>query len=800
MTEQKKYIDKEVLQSLLTKIVNRNDARYLAKAAEAASAAKVKNALTVNGKTFDGSAAVDLGNLSAEGHKHTASDITDFTDAVQKVITNAGGSTHTHGNLGVLETITSGKTSAWDAKIGVDDVAKLKYSNAGMTSVADVKGALDVLVKNVQIGNVALADATANVNGLATRLTQAEKDVDALETAVGNADSGLVKKVADLENANKEGGAVANAIKDAKDAAVAAQTSADEAKAAVAAEKTRAEGKEAELQGAIDTINNASTGILAQAKAYADQQDNVLDGKITAAKSAADAAQGDVDALEGVVGSATDGAEATTVFGKIAKAQAQADKGVADAAAEKTRAKGVEAELRTDLGEKGAAADADGSAFARIAKLKTDLGDEVTRATGIEQGLRTDVDANKTAIETLNGDGEGSVNKKIQTAIEQVNTAAGNLENRVKANEDAIEVINGTGDGSIKKAVADLVNGAPEAMDTLKELADSITKHQTAYQAYVAQVAKDIAAAKQEAITTAGTNADTKDEALHNTITTEIATAKTEAIADAASKDTALENKLQAKIDDKVDKDVYDAKVAELAQADTNNLAAAKKYADDEDAKIEAVIGTADDLATANTLYGKIKALQEKDAAQDTEIGKKAAATDLDALEALVGRKTDGKDADTAFGKIAAEAARADAAEKALGGRIDTADSKIAALETKVGDAESGLVKDVADLKTTVGDASAGLVKDVADLKAKDTTLDAEITALKAKDESLQGSITTNAGNIATLQGDMTDAKATIEGHGTAITALQQWQNNHGEISESELDAMLDAAYGVTQA
>ena len=46
----------------------------------------------------------------------------------------------------------------------------------------------------------------------------------------------------------------------------------------------------------------------------------------------------------------------------------------------------------------------------------------------------------------------------------------------------------------------------------------------------------------------------------------------------------------------------------------------------------------------------------------------------------------------------------------------------------------------------------------------------------------------------------MTDAKATIEGHGTAITALQQWQNNHGEILESELDAMLDAAYGVTQA
>ena len=795
MTEQKKYIDKEVLQSLLTKIVNRNDARYLAKAAEAASAAKVKNALTVNGKTFDGSAAVDLGNLSAEGHKHTASDITDFTDAVQKVIITAGGSTHTHGNLEVLETITSGKTSAWDAKIGVDDVAKLKYSNAGMTSVADVKGALDVLVKNVQIGNVALADATANVNGLATRLTQAEKDVDALETAVGNADSGLVKKVADLENANKEGGAVANAIKDA-------QAAADAAAAAVVTEKERAMGVEGGLQTAIDAINNVDTGILAQAKAYTDAREVVLDGKITKAQSAADKAQGEVDALEGVVGTAADTADKTTVFGKIAKAQAQADKGVADAAAEVTRAQGVEQGLRTDLGQATDAAKADGSAFARIAQVKTDLTAEAAAARAAEKKAQDQADANKAAIDILNGDVkvEGSVDKKIKTAIDQVNTAAGNLEGRVAANEAAIEIINGEGEGSIKKAVADLVNGAPEAMNTLSELAGAIEAHQEVYEGYVQTVASNIATAKQEAITEAGK----LDTALHNTITGEIATAKTEAISaaakDAAEKDTALENKLQGNINKKVDQSAYDTKVAALEKADTDNLAAAKKFAQDEDKKITDVIGTADDLATADTVYGKIKALQEKDAAQDQVIDTKAAATDLDALKALVGEATDTKNEATVFGKIAAEADRAQTAEGALDTRLGTAESKITTLEGKVGDAQSGLVKDVADLKGTVGSAASGLIKDVAGLKAKDTALDAEITALKAKDESLQGSITTNAGNIATLQGDMTDAKATIEGHGTAITALQQWQNNHGEILESELDAMLDAAYGVTQA
>ena len=805
MADQIKYVDSIRLQYVLGKLRDKNAELFLGKMAEAASAAKVKNALTINGEAFDGSEAKAF-NLSETGHKHVAADITDFTGAVQKVISDAGGTSHTHSNLATLEKIGEDSLTTWNNKIGANDVDKLKYSNVGMSGVADVKGALDILVKNAQINTAALTDTSANMNSLATKLTTAEgnistaqEDIAALETAVGDAESGLTKKVADLEAANAEGGTVANAIKAAKDAA-------DAAAAAVVTEKERAQGIEQGLQSSIDAINNTETGILAQAKDYTDTREGVLDGKITTAQNAANAAQADVDALEGVVGSAGDTADKTTVFGKIAKAQAQADKGVQDAATEKSRAEGVEAGLRTDLGQATDAAKADGSAFARIAQVKADLTAEANRAIGIEQGLRTDVDAAQDAIDVLNGgvDQEGSVDKKIADKISEVNTAAGNLEKRVKANEDAIAVINGEGEGSIKDAVAKLVNGAPEAMDTLNELANAITEHESTYQAYVAQVAKDIAAAKQEAITEAGK----LDTALHNTITGEIATAKSEAISaaasDAASKDEALENKLQGNIDKKVDQSVYDTKVAALEKADTDNLAAAKKYADDEDAKIEAVIGTADDLATANTLYGKIKALQEKDASQDTEIGKKAAATDLDALEALVGEATDTKDNDTVFGKIAAEAGRATAAEGALSGRLDTAESKITALETTVGNAESGLVKDVANLKTTVGSDASGLVKDVADLKTKDTALDGEIAALKAKDTALvnedtrlAGLINTNAENIATNTGDITDLKGTVSGHTTSINSLNQFMNSHGTITEEEIDAMMNTVYGI---
>ena len=53
----------------------------------------------------------------------------------------------------------------------------------------------------------------------------------------------------------------------------------------------------------------------------------------------------------------------------------------------------------------------------------------------------------------------------------------------IKANADAIEVLNGTGEGSVSKqvvdAIAEVVAEAPEAFDTLKEIADYIAGDKT---------------------------------------------------------------------------------------------------------------------------------------------------------------------------------------------------------------------------------------------------------------------------------------------------------------------------------
>ena len=620
------YVSKENLQYVLGLLKTKNEKLYLGKYDEAASAAKVKAGLkiTVGDEAefnFDGSEEKQIA-VAAKIHKHVASDITDLKSAVNKIVFGNEDNTgivmaHEHLNLSVLDGISNDKVAAWDAKIGVDDVEKLAYNNDAMTGVANVKKAIDVLVKNIQINSVALSDATANVNGLATRLTQAEKDIDALETKVGDASSGLVKDVADLQKANEAGGAVAQAIADAKKAA-------DAAAAAVVTEKGRAEGEEAKLKASIDAINDETTGILKQAQNYADSKDTEIKNTI------------------GTV------AEGKTVVGLITDAQRQADKGVADAAAEATRATGVENALRADLGQKADLAAAEGSAFARIAQLKVDLAAEATTARAAEQAAlkagqdaQKDVDAlealvgdaadtkddatvygaiaaekaraegkeaeikaiadkNKTDIATLNAnkDTEGSVDYKIDQAITNVNTTTSGLAGRV----DALETKVGSADDAAKadgslyarvaKNVADIdtieadylkaadktelqnaintekgrldafmadADVTEQAVNTLKEIQQYITSDGEAAATMTQNIADNkaaIAAINNETtgiLAQAKADAAAKDEALHTTITGEIGAAKQAAIDAAASDAAGKDTALKSELQGNID-------------------------------------------------------------------------------------------------------------------------------------------------------------------------------------------------------------------------------------------------------
>lgn len=112
-------------------------------------------------------------------------------------------------------------------------------------------------------------------------------------------------------------------------------------------------------------------------------------------------------------------------------------------------------------------------------------------------------------------------------AIESTNQALAELATLgeiVAANKAALAVLNGEGEGSVKKAVNDavaaLVDGAPEALDTLKELADWIEGDETASAALINRVAanEDAITDLQNADEDMKAYIDSQDAAIYNAI------------------------------------------------------------------------------------------------------------------------------------------------------------------------------------------------------------------------------------------------------------------------------------------
>lgn len=206
-----------------------------------------------------------------------------------------------------------------------------------------------------------------------------------------------------------EGGSVSNAIADAKKAGTDAAT----------AVKTLENGKVKDNTDAIAAINNAETGILKQAQTYADGKD----AAISNARKAGDDAAAAVTALEGKVGTVVEG---KTVVKMIEEAQAAAT--YDDTAVKADIKKNADA-----IGVLNGTSAVDGSVDKKVAdainEFSTKISDNSTIDTFKElidyaaahQGeystLSGEVQTNTTAIRTLNGDGAGSVNKKVADAI-----------------------------------------------------------------------------------------------------------------------------------------------------------------------------------------------------------------------------------------------------------------------------------------------------------------------------------------------------------------------------------------------
>ena len=479
------------------------------------------------------------------------------------------------------------------------------------------------------------------------------------------------------------------------------------AKAAVEAEKQRALAAEALIEGkadanaaAIAAINHETTGILAKSKAY-------VDGKVTEVNSSNEALKGKVTALE------TSDAEQTK---KI-----------------------------TALEAKDSAHD-------------------------------TSIAANTAAIAKLNGAATeaGSVAKAVKDAIDPLNASVSALEGKIgeeaKGDAAATGLYKKIADGDkatleaaklhAETKIAELVDSAPEAMNTLKELADAITAHEGVYDAYVAQVSKQM---------------ETKvDKVEGSRLITETEAAQYAAKADVSQVNAAKEE--------------------------------AKTYAEGQVAPVSAKVTSLE--GTVGTIKTDIAGLKAKDGEHDTAIAAAqakadkgvsdaaAVATRATALEKLVGTKGSGESEGTGLCKEISDNKKAISALQSANEQVLT--NAKAYTDGKIGEVNGAVTEvkaDVAQLKATVGSSASGLVKDVADLKTKDGELNRLIAANTDAITKLNGNATT----VGSVDKKIADALATYSNTEEIKQILGNVVNSLSlSIAENKIKLNLGGVDGIT--
>ena len=494
-------------------------------------------------------------------------------------------------------------------------------------------------------------------------------------------------------------------------------------------------------EGKLNVIEGQGEGSIAKAlkdaKAYADEKDGALHTAVTGEiKDAKDELQGKIDAK----------ADASAMSEQLATKAAQAD-----LTAEVTRAKAAEGALAGRLDVIEGEENVDGSIKKALKDAKDDAAGKYA-TTGTVAGIDTRVgtaESDIDALETAVGKDEHGNLVKVADRISAVNTAAGALGNRVTQNEKDIKAIK---DDYLKKSDKDKLAGD---IATAQDQADKGVADAAAAQA-TANAAKDKIDAFMLAADTTEKAVDTLKE-IQNYITS----------------DGTAAQKMTADIASKVAQTDYDKKVEELEAADTalgeragalETLVGKKAQGDQaatglvkEIADNRAGIATnKTDIANLKKAMGDVEHVAAQSALDAVKGRVKTVEDKVSGLETAVGTKAaEGKEASGLYKEIADEATRAQGAESALDGRVDT-------LETKVGDASSGLVKDVDDLQ-----AAVATLQGTDHTHTNKTTLDAITATVKEGYDNAVAKVTGDAateGTIANAKKAGTDAKAAVDG------------------------------------
>lgn len=290
-----------------------------------------------------------------------------------------------------------------DYKAGVNNAATVSTVNAAKTALIG-----DISTEAATTDGNTIADVRRYVDAKTKGIASDAKLAELTEKVTANTNS-----IKGINTSLADGGAISNAIVEAKkagtDAAAAVNTLAgkvgtvtegktvvkmiEEAQAAATYDDTTVKADIKKNVDAIAAINDAKTGILQQAKTYADDKDTA----IAEAKKAGTDAAAAVKTLED--GQVKKNADAISVLNGTSAVDGSVDKKVADAINE----------FSTKISDNG------------IVDTFKELIDYAATHKNEYSTLSGEVQKNTTAIATLNGDGAGSVDKKVADAIAAIN-------------------------------------------------------------------------------------------------------------------------------------------------------------------------------------------------------------------------------------------------------------------------------------------------------------------------------------------------------------------------------------------
>lgn len=118
---------------------------------------------------------------------------------------------------------------------------------------------------------------------------------------------------------------------------------------------------------------------------------------------------------------------------------------------------------------------------------------------------------------------------------------------------------------------------------------------------------------------------------------------------------------------------------------------------------------------------------------------------------------------------------------------VDNQGVAITTLQNTVGNASSGLVKDVKDLKTTVGDSNSGLVKKVADLEKTTGSGTGGLADLNTRLTTAEGEIDTLQTNVASLENNKANK--------SDVYTKSEVYNKSETYSQAEINSKLSSVY-----